>query len=211
LELRHRQSCMCSSSTRIVQSSNLRHKSVERRPHPKSHVSWLSSVVVVHAAPTGSMSMLTRHWHSSLKQPVFRATTQPRCACAPRVSLVHAVTIDKYNWAPSHTAHILVSFVFKKRDKGSDFIKLEILQLWSLLGNWAKKTYTLETSDLPNSWGYSWINFRMENSVSWQGKHSWRVEDVLMNVAHFANFLMIRENNGRMGFGSQVCCLFQDD
>jgi hypothetical protein len=71
LELRHRQSCMCSSSTRIVQSSNLRHKSVERRPHPESHVSWLSPVVVVHAAPTGSMMQCpcwlgtdTRHWSS---------------------------------------------------------------------------------------------------------------------------------------------------
>jgi hypothetical protein len=30
------------------------------------------------------------------------------------------------------------------------------------------------------------------------------LEDILMNVAHFANLLMIRENNGRMGFGSQV-------
>jgi hypothetical protein len=33
----------------------------------------------------------------------------------------------------------------------------------------------------------------------------------MMNVAHFANLLMIRENNGWMVFGSQVCCVFQDD
>jgi hypothetical protein len=32
-----------------------------------------------------------------------------------------------------------------------------------------------------------------------------------MNFIYFANLLMICENNSRMGFISQVCCLFQDD
>jgi hypothetical protein len=32
-----------------------------------------------------------------------------------------------------------------------------------------------------------------------------------MNFIHFADLLMICESNSRIGFSSQICCLFQDD
>jgi hypothetical protein len=42
-----------------------------------------------------------------------------------------------------------------------------------LLGT-RQKTYTLETSDLPNSWQIWWIILKKKSFILWQGKHSWR-------------------------------------
>jgi hypothetical protein len=48
----------------------------------------------------------------------------------------------------------------------------------------------------------------MESSVSWKGNTD---EEILMNFIHFGDLLMICESNSRIGFSSQICCLFQDD
>jgi hypothetical protein len=58
-----------------------------------------------------------------------------------------------------------------------------------------QKPYTLETSDLPNSWITSWITFGVESSVSWEGNIH---EEILMNLMHSADLLIIRENNSRI-------------
>jgi hypothetical protein len=36
-------------------------------------------------------------------------------------------------------------------------------------------------------------------------------EDIQMNITHFGDLPMIRENNSRIGFGSRVYCMFQDN
>jgi hypothetical protein len=69
-----------------------------------------------------------------------------------------------------------------------------------------QKPYTLETSDLSNSWEYSWINLWMENFVLWVGK---ALEEVLTGFVHFFNLLITRELIAEVGFSSRVCCWFQ--
>jgi hypothetical protein len=63
------------------------------------------------------------------------------------------------------------------------------------VGKSGKNLLTLETSDLQNSWINSWIIFGMESLVSWEGNIH---EEILMNLIHFANLLIIRENNSRI-------------
>jgi hypothetical protein len=70
-----------------------------------------------------------------------------------------------------------------------------------------QKPFTLETSDLPNSW----INSRLASG--------WKVlfhKETIMKTPCWISydsrkFLMLCEDNSRIVFGSQVCCLFQDD
>jgi hypothetical protein len=61
-----------------------------------------------------------------------------------------------------------------------------ILSCWGI----GKKPFTFETSKLLNSWIYSWMCLRVENSVSWQGNVH---EDIQINFTQFANLLMLCE------------------
>jgi hypothetical protein len=65
------------------------------------------------------------------------------------------------------------------------------------VGCWGigQKPYTLETLDLPNSWINSWITFGVESSVLWEGNIH---EEILMNLIHFTDLLIIHENNSRI-------------
>jgi hypothetical protein len=36
-------------------------------------------------------------------------------------------------------------------------------------------------------------------------------EDIQMKITHFADLLMIHENNNRISFGSRACFMFQDN
>jgi hypothetical protein len=49
--------------------------------------------------------------------------------------------------------------------------------------------------DLPNSWINSWITFGVESSVLWEGNIH---EEILMNLIHFTDLLIIHENNSRI-------------
>jgi hypothetical protein len=58
-----------------------------------------------------------------------------------------------------------------------------------------QKLFTLETSDLQSSRINSWVTFGMESSASREGNIH---EETLLNLIHFADLLIIRENNGRI-------------
>jgi hypothetical protein len=75
----------------------------------------------------------------------------------------------------------------------------------TVLGNWAKTLSRRicrireKCREISSTW-----------KMLFRGKGNTH-EDIQMKITYFADLLMIRENNNRIGFGSRVYCMFQDN